>query len=124
MLIVENKKLNYFFYKKSFKIIDFFSPKYIDIKFLRIFLVRLLDRLHNKELKEKSKIIYSGKMPDVSAWFDYESVFPLKKMIFEEKAFFVPNNAKHYLENIYSFDYMELPPLEKRTVHAYKVMIH
>ena len=57
-------------------------------------------------------------MPDVAAWFDIKEVFPLKKMMFEDVSFPVPNNPSHYLNAIYSFNYMELPPKDKRIIHA------
>jgi lipopolysaccharide cholinephosphotransferase len=60
-------------------------------------------------------------MPDVAAWFDFKEIFPLKKMSFEGLEFFVPNNPHHYLSENYSFNYMELPSLDKRTIHAWKI---
>ena len=60
-------------------------------------------------------------MPDVAAWFDIEEIFPLKKMEFEGFEFYVPHNPGHYLSAIYSFNYMEIPPKDKQTVHAFKI---
>jgi len=84
-------------------------------------LVKELEKRHQGWSKEDSKVIYSGKMPDVAAWFDVKEIFPLKKMMFEGLEFSVPHNPHHYLENIYSFNYMELPPLDKRTIHAWSI---
>ncbi len=60
-------------------------------------------------------------MPDVAAWFDIEEVFPLTTMEFEGLSFPVPNNPSHYLDAIYSFDYRQLPPEDKRTIHAHSI---
>ena len=73
------------------------------------------------KIKAKSKVIYGGEMPDVAAWFDVEKVFPLTTMEFERHAFPVPNNPAHCLDAIYSFDYRQLPPKDKRIVHAHSI---
>jgi len=49
---------------------------------------------------------------------------PLQKIEFEGLEFYAPNNPYHYLENLYTFNYMELPPLNKRATHAYEVIVH
>jgi lipopolysaccharide cholinephosphotransferase len=79
--------------------------------------------MHEGWEREDLKVIYSGKMPDVAAWFDIKEVFPLKKLNFEGLEFPVPHNPKHYLGSIYSFNFMELPPEEKRTIHAHEMSI-
>lgn len=47
-------------------------------------------------------------------------VFPLSKLNFEKKEFFVPGNYHSYLILQYG-DYMKIPPVEKRVVHAEKI---
>lgn len=50
-----------------------------------------------------------------------EWIFPLKYKKFEGKEYPIPRNEKRYLEELYG-DYMELPPLEKRSGHCiYKI---
>ncbi len=49
-----------------------------------------------------------------------DDIFPLKEYIFEEKFFLVPNQWDKYLKEIYG-DYMEIPPVEKRQIHAEKI---
>ena len=90
----------------------------------RKILVDALAEFHEEWENKNNKVIYGGEMPDVAAWFDQDKIFPLKKMTFEGIAFPVPNDSDHYLENIYSFDYMQVPPPEKRTIHAHEVIIH
>ena len=127
MLTLENSEENKKFYEETFEeiracsSISLHTPNGIDNPLRREKLVKTLDKKHEGWIKKDSKMIYSGKMPDVAAWFDYKEIFPLKKTIFEGLEFFVPNNSKHYLDEIYSFSYMELPPKDKRTIHAWKI---
>ena len=46
----------------------------------------------------------------------YHLVYTLMKI-----EFYAPKNPQHYLKNIYSFDFMELPPIDKRTIHAHSI---
>ncbi|CAA6817019.1 MAG: Unknown protein [uncultured Sulfurovum sp.] len=127
MLTLENSKENQKFYTNTFEEIRAFSsvslhtPKGVDNPEKRKVLVSILEKMHQGWEKEDTKVIYSGKMPDVAAWFAIEEVFSLKKMLFEGLEFFVPHNPHHYLEALYAFDYMELPPKDKRTIHASKI---
>ena len=86
-------------------------------------LVESLAPMHQGWDNENNKVIYGGEMPDVAAWFDQKEIFPLKKMSFEGFEFPVPKNHEHYLGSIYSFNFMELPPLDKRTIHAHQMRI-
>jgi len=129
MLTVPNSKFHYWYYKSTFKLIRFFSEKNLHVQTsipsqpLRKFLTWTLDVMHKKWNSEGTQVIYSGKMPDVAAWFDIKEVFPLGTMKFEGFEFTVPHNPCHYLNAIYSFNYMELPPEDKRTIHAHEVII-
>ena len=123
MLSIRENKLSAWYYPKALGLIRFFSAKKFNIKFLRNFLVWSLDILHQKDWSMDNKIIYSGKMPDVASIFDSKEVFPLEKIAFEGYEFFAPKNPTHYLENIYSFDFMEIPPKEKRVIHAHSMEV-
>ena len=46
-------------------------------------------------------------------------IFPLSKLNFENKEFFVPGNYHSYLTLLYG-DYMKMPPVEKRASHELK----
>lgn len=46
-----------------------------------------------------------------------ESTFPVKTILFEGMKFSCPNNPDAYLTELYG-DYMTLPPVEKRKIHA------
>ena len=128
MLTLENSKENKKLYEDTFEkirdcsSISLHTPNGIDNPKFRKKLVHSLDTLHQGWQEEDDlKVIYSGKMPDVAAWFDLDEVFPLSKIEFEGLEFFVPNNSKYYLGEIYSFNFMELPPKDKRTIHAWKI---
>ncbi|CAA6826665.1 MAG: Lipopolysaccharide cholinephosphotransferase LicD1 (EC [uncultured Sulfurovum sp.] len=127
MLTLENSKENQHFYEDTFEEIracssvSLHTPNGVDEPKKREALVSSLEQRHQGWEKEDTKIIYSGKMPDVAAWFDYKEIFPLKKMLFEGLAFWVPHNPHHYLSENYSFNYMELPPEDKRAIHAWKI---
>ena len=60
-------------------------------------------------------------MSDVTAWFDIDKVFPLTIMEFEGLFFPTPNDPSHYLDAIYCFDYRQLPPKDKRIIHAHSI---
>lgn len=54
--------------------------------------------------------------------FNKKDIFPLKKTEFEEHKLLVPNNADQHLKKIYG-DYMKMPPVEDRKVHATKIEV-
>ena len=109
---------------RAISAVSLHTPEGHDLPKSRKNLVDSLSLMHEGWENENNKVIYSGEMPDVAAWFDQNKIFPLKKMIFEGFEFPVPQDPDHYLENIYSFDYMQVPPEEKRTIHADEVIIH
>ena len=129
MLTLPNSQFHQQFYSELFKLIrsvsavSLHTPKGKDNPAVREKLEQSLSSMHQGWEIEESKVIYSGKMPDVAAWFDQSKVFPLKKMVFEGLEFLAPNDPDHYLGAIYSFDYMELPPLNKRSTHALAMVI-
>ncbi|NPA61741.1 MAG: LicD family protein [Epsilonproteobacteria bacterium] len=126
MLNIPNSEFHYKFYSDIFALIRRVSAKSLhtpdgkDMPKIRHQLQNSLLLMHQKG---ESKVIYGGEMPDVSAWFDYDKIFPLQEMRFEGINFYVPNDPHHYLENIYSFNYMELPPPEGRVTHAHSMEV-
>jgi lipopolysaccharide cholinephosphotransferase len=129
MLTIPNTEFHQAFYEDAFKLIrdvssiSLHTPNGKDHPKVREALLEALNEMHEGWERENLKVIYSGKMPDVAAWFDIKEVFPLKKLNFEGLEFPVPHNPKHYLGSIYSFNFMELPPEEKRTIHAHEMSI-
>jgi lipopolysaccharide cholinephosphotransferase len=124
MFAINETKLNHFFYEKSFSIIRFFSAKKFDCTRIRKVIKKSIEKLHvGWDKKIGTNVIYSGKMPDVAGAFNYNAIYPLVKMEFEGREFPVPNDPHHYLSTLYSFDYMELPPEDKRATHAEEIKI-
>ncbi len=124
MFAIKETKLNHLFYGYAFSLIRFFSAKKFDCTKIRKLLKKSLEKLHlGWDKKVGTSVIYSGKMPDVAGAFKYSAIYPLKRVEFEGLEFLAPNDPHHYLENIYSFDYMELPPIDKRATHADEVLI-
>ena len=127
MLVIENTEANKAQYDSALKEIRDVSPISLhtpsgkDDPARRAVLVASLRQKHQGWENEQSKVIYGGEMPDVAAWFDVEKVFPLTVMEFEGRAFPVPNSPSHYLDAIYSFDYRQLPPKNKRIIHAHSI---
>ncbi len=101
--------------------ISLHTPSGKDDPVARASLVASLKQKHLGWDVGKSKVIYGGEMPDVSAWFDIEDIFPLTTIEFEGLSFPAPNNPSHYLDAIYSFDYRQLPPKNKRIIHAHSI---
>ena len=127
MLTIENTEANKKLYDDTLEEIrdvsatSLHTPNGKDNPVKRATLVASLKQKHQGWNIDKSKVIYGGEMPDVSAWFDIEKIFPLTTMEFEGTPFPVPNNSGHYLDAIYSFDYRQLPPENKRIIHAQSI---
>ena len=129
MLTLPNTEFHHTFYEDTFKLIrdvssvSLHTPNGEDYPETRARLVEALSVMHEGFGDESLKVIYGGEMPDLASWFDHKRVFPLKKMKFEGLEFYAPNDSHHYLENIYSFNFMELPPKDKRTIHAWSISL-
>ena len=127
MLAIENTEANKQLYDGTLKKIrdisytSLHTPNGKDDPAKRASLVAALKQKPQGWDINHSKVIYSGEMPDVAAWFDIEKVFPLTTVKFEGLSFPAPKNPDHYLDAIYSFDYKQLPPEDKRTTHAHRI---
>ena len=130
MLSIEDTPENFKDYHETFEkiratsAISLHTPDGQDNPKQRTALIKQLDSKHQGWEKNDLKVIYSGKMPDIAVWFDYAALFPLKKMDFEGFSFAVPKDTDHYLSALYAFDYRELPPEDKRTVHALGIEVY
>ncbi len=124
MLTMRDTKWHILFYRFSFAAIRFFSAKRFRCDAIRGLFVSLLKKRHQGWEQENCRIIYGGEMPDVAASFAFRTVFPLREISFEGRSFSAPANPDAYLKQIYSFDFMELPPEDRRTVHAADMFIN
>ncbi len=129
MFTLPNSEFHKNYYNEIFKLIrdtsavSLHTPNGKNMPEVRAKLLESLSLMHEGWENEEGKVIYGGEMPDVAAWFDMKEVFPLKKITFEGLEFPIPHNPEHYLGSIYSFNFMELPPLDKRTIHAHEISI-
>lgn len=82
----------------------------------------------NAGVKRMHKIMQSVGNKDSSYVAQYDQVperailkkdiyFPPKKIEFESKMYYAPNNIHEYLVSQYGKNYMELPPIEQRRTH-------
>lgn len=55
---------------------------------------------------------------------NYETIFPLKQINFEDFQFSAPNDIHKYLSNCYGLSYMEIPPKEKRITHTSEIKMY
>ena len=127
MLAIEHTVANKAYYDRALaalraaSAITINTPDGEDDPAARALLTAALKEKHRGWEQQHSKVIYSGEMPDVAAWFDQEAVFPLVELEFEGLQFLAPNDPSHYLDAIYSFDYRQLPPEEMRKIHAHSI---
>lgn len=101
-----------------------FSYKYINIRLLETFFIEVDHLLHNSKINIDNKIVRSAKMQKLGFEVDYNSIYPLKKTLFENKEFYVPNDCDKYLKVLYGDDYMTLPPKSSRHTHASSIKIY
>lgn len=83
---------------------------------------RLKKILLNRAQKGDLKFVTTG--IDISLGyhtFSLDTIFPLKKIEFENYHFFAPANTDRYLTQMFG-DYMKIPPVEKRKIHAFKIL--
>ncbi len=127
MITIEKTQENINLYEELFKelransAISLHTPNGVDNPKRREELIKLFKLTHQGWDRDDTIVIYSGEMPDLAAWFDFKEIFPLKKIEFEGLEFMAPKNPQHYLSQVYSFNYMEIPPKEKRTIHAFEI---
>jgi lipopolysaccharide cholinephosphotransferase len=122
MLSVPSNKLFNYFYKFYFLFVKLFTYKYLNIEKIEYSLIQYFEsKFHHKN---NQIIIKTPKLPDSNMYIDKKEVFPLKKIHFHNNDFYAPLNTDNYLKNIFGYDYMISPSLEKRHFNAYKIEIY
>lgn len=101
--ITENKLLNFFFYLKK----RIYRLKKRGVK-------KILLEAKNKG--EKNWVAYDLSN-NYSSIYEYDIVFPLGSVIFENTEYRAPKNVDLYLKEYYG-DYLKLPPIEERNGHS------
>lgn len=79
-------------------------------------LMAFLFRLFSLAVCAKTLVNIHGGL-NLPVYHSHNDVFPLKKISFEGREFYCPNDCDKFLKSIYG-DYMKIPPKEKRQVHA------
>ena len=82
-----------------------------------------LSILKNEAASSGEKLCIGNKGTIIECSFDYDDVFPVKKMVFRGVEVAVPNNPDGVLRSMYG-DYMSMPPLEDRKPHFEKVIFY
>ena len=111
-------------YLKIYKILmnlsKLFSNKYFRFDLLAKLGIKLMNNFHNSS---NNWCVSGGEYMHFVISSSKNIIFPLKKLEFEGYYFPVPNNYDAYLKNIFG-NYIELPPLEKRKIHASKIELY
>ena len=76
---------------------------------------KLMTKYENKGYKHC--ICYIGTYPTSREYIAKDTIYPVKKGLFEKEEFSIPNTPEVYLTNLYG-DFMKLPPKDKRRNHA------
>lgn len=105
------------------KIIKQFNVKYLSCFKYKFYSV-LLKSLRWNKYKNGCYLKYGIETPWYKIKYSYNDIFPLKEIKFEDEFFFAPNNPNNYLKIIYGENYMQLPPVNERKVHAEKIEIY
>lgn len=75
-----------------------------------------------KLFSDDGEIYICGMEVKFAFWHKYKLVYPIKKIEFEEVFFNCPQHEKIILEKFYG-DFMTLPPLHQRQIHATEIQI-
>ena len=121
MMLVSNSKLFRYYQKAYFLFVKLFSYKYLNIMSVRVYLVNLFYKFHNKN---NNILINSAALPDSNIYIDKSYIVPLKKIEFCHQKFLAPNNHDKYLKTIYGDDYITPPPKDKQHSHAFRIEIY
>ena len=107
---VEILKQNLSFYKKKYEA-GFLDKTFFETKEKE--LTEKIKTNQNCEIQDDHEVYYFVLLDKI---IEPEDVFPLKEYTFEGRIYLGPNNADAMLRKAYG-NYMELPPIEKRTRH-------
>ena len=98
---------------RSFAAFFWFGAKYL----LNLALWKIICTVRSKDVYISNILINNG----YGIMHRQDSVFPLGTITFEGKVFPAPANPDAYLSDLYH-NYMEIPPKEKRRIHAVFIM--
>ena len=123
-IAIKNNVFYKYSYWSTFLFIKLFSYGYFDIRVIREFFISIGDSFHIGWDNKETKVVRSGRLPSFYMNIDKSTIFPLKKIEFENKEFWAPNNCDAYLKVYYGDHYMTPPPEDKRKTHAESIEIY
>ena len=82
---------------------------------------RALKKIKKKLYSDDVKMCIANKDTIIECSFEYDDVFPTKKLVFEGVEVAVPNKPEKVLKSMYG-DFMKLPDIEDRKPHFDKVV--
>ncbi len=123
-IAVKNNIFYKYSYWTTFLFIKLFSYRYLNIRYIREFVISLGDSFHVGWSHKDTKVVRSGRLPSFYMDIDIISIFPLKKITFENREFWAPNNCDDYLKVYYGDNYITPPPENKRRAHASRIEIY
>jgi len=123
MIAIRRGIIHKYIYKINFLLIKLFSYKYLNLLGISRYFVSLSSKLHTGWKNKNAKVIYGGNMPFLPFNVSLGSIFPLKKVLFENREFPAPCDVHNYLISLYGDDYMTPPPENKRKTHAHNIEV-
>jgi len=123
-IAIKNNIFHKYAYWSIFLCIKVFSYGYLNVRSIRKLLISIGDNFHLGWDHNDTKAVRSCKFPSFYMNIDKSSIFPLRKITFENKEFWAPNNYDDYLKVYYGNNYMIPPPESEREIHAHNIEIH
>lgn len=83
----------------------------------------VVGKISTKEKEYDDVLSYGIEVTAYDNYLEYEDIFPLKEIKFENIIVKCPNKKEKYLKNLYGENYMELPKVEDRVFHNKGIFI-
>jgi len=108
--------------KGIFVVIKLLNYNHLRQAKMRRWVIRMVNKLHRPEARS-GMIVTGGEVADLPSYFDYDTVFPTRNILFEGKEVRAPNKPDHYLTQLFGKSYMILPPEAQRVAHAVMIEV-
>ena len=108
--------------KGIFVVIKLLNYNHLRQAKMRRWVIRMVNKLHRPEARS-GMIVTGGEVADLPSYFDYDTVFPTRNILFEGKEVRAPNKPDQYLTQLFGKSYMILPPEAQRVAHAVMIEV-